>query len=158
MLFLPWSLQAKLAPKAAFPDLVWKGDGQLIGEQQTVDFLEQLDAFRSTSPDEIHGVIKVCQCGCEAVVLCENSCWSGDVSVDWEKATLFPSFKNDRRKTEGLVGWSASPQPMVGSLDTSFWGLCSPWIAHLLAVHFQAHEGQEGNWEQSNGFLKFNSW
>lgn len=43
-------------------------------------------------------------------------------------------LKNNRRKTEGVVSWSASAQPLVRSLDKSF-AVC---VAHELHIPLQS--------------------
>lgn len=108
----------------------------------------------SINPGEIHHVMEQVT-NMIVRLFCESS-WSEGFSV--EKALLFPLLMSARRKTEGGVGWSASFEPLVGSLGTSFCSVCSPWFAHSLAVHVQANEGQEGNQELSDGFPKCKSW
>lgn len=107
--------------------LVWEGSGQPVEEQ-----------LRAARGFQIHKSRWNSQCNktvgrydCETVVFYENSCWSGDISVDWEKALLFSPLKSDRVKTEGAVGGSASPEPLVGSLDTSF-AVCVIRDLHIL--------------------------
>lgn len=54
-----------------------------------MDYLEQLYAFRSASPDKIHKVMKELP----SVIVRENSCWPGDVPDKRKKVILFLSFK-----------------------------------------------------------------